>query len=350
MNICVHITVMLLLLNLCLAQARAQIQETIEDVSTDVGTVVPEAEVPVDARVRLNPMPRGLEFTYEMQGRATVSNTPTAIALGEGTDSVRYERMEMKLKVPIYLRPATQVIIGARYAIDRFAFEDGATNPIYAYMHRRRVNIKTATLYLNKYFKKRYFLSTRTEYGLFGEHRQLGIKQTYRFSQSFLLGRHINKDLAYGIGIYLTAQYHRQSFYPVIYYQRNFSEKTGFSTMFPANAHLRYMPDDKTFLQLGYEVHAMNYAFEYNIDAEPVLRGADFRRSFICPEVRADRELYDFLWASVALGWCKTVKADIQIRDAAGRHRLSDLSYGNPFSISASLFLTIPRKYRNKLV
>ena len=116
----------------------------------------------------------------------------------------------------------------------------------------------------------------------------------------------------------------------------------------PKSAKIMYAPDQKTQFNATLEVSGGSYHMQEEV--LPGYSNLEIRQSELRFHVGMNREVYDFLWASVGVGALRNLNFFVSERLQRRRDAIITASPFSAYTVEFSLYLVPPRKLYNKVL
>ena len=251
---------------------------------------------------------RGLELSYKF-----LKGGP--LEIGEGELPEQYEdynrlkaveAMTFKIKIPVILKKKLKVLLGYSYQPETFSFN--RIGPIYSDVLTRVDDVTFKSngfaLYATRPINEKYYAGIRLKTSFNGDYEKLGkIAHRYQtYSVSGLMGVKESDDLEWGLGILFSHNFRNTSLLPFLMYNRNFNDRWGLETMFPAVINGRYNINSKSILIFGTEFNSRSYAFDIGADSNAPAH-FHMRHAELQTLLRLERQLIPWLWLNVEGGY-----------------------------------------------
>lgn len=273
---------------------------------------------------------------------------------------VKNRRAFIKAYAPLLNRPRLKLILGVNYDREEFKFEDPNRSVFYRDLEDKGLKTLGAQLAVIRPIDEVHWYLARVKGELNGDYTssELSVSDYLKISGEFIYGWKRSPSYAWGVGAQLGYTFGRQSLYPVILYNRTFNPRWGVEALFPARVTLRRNVDSKTLFFGGYTVDGLNYNIKLR---EPLreLQTLIIRQTELKFRLRAEREIYDFLWVGLEGGYRYNYSFNAFDEDS-NRRNLFGIGGGNrdktvvntlggaPY-LSVEVFLVPPRKLLNKI-
>ncbi|WP_019946344.1 DUF6268 family outer membrane beta-barrel protein [Hymenobacter aerophilus] len=274
---------------------------------------------------------------------------------------VKNRRAYIKAYAPLLNRPRLKLILGVNYDREEFKFEDPNRSVLYRNLEDKGLKTIGAQLAVIRPIDETRWYLARVKGELNGDYTssELSVTDYLKMSGEFIYGWKRSPYYAWGVGAQLGYTFGRQSLYPVILYNRTFNPRWGVESLFPARVTVRRNVNPKTLLFGGYTVDGLNYNIKLR---EPLgeLRTLILRQTEAKFRLRAEREIYDFLWFGLEGGYRYNYSFNAFDEDSNRRNLFGIGGSGNrdktvvntlggaPY-VSVELFLVPPRKLLRNL-
>ncbi len=124
--------------------------------------------------------------------------------------------------------------------------------------------------------------------------------QFLRYSAAVLWGKRPNDRKQWAVGLSRTYRVGNMNYIPVLMYNwTSISRKWGSEVLFPARAHMRYTPNSRSLLLMGYELEGQSYHISQLSDAN---NSFEVRRGELRFRLDYQRQLTGFFWVGAQLG------------------------------------------------
>jgi hypothetical protein len=311
---------------------------------------------------------KGFSFSYERVGDSHISSVSRDTAVGNASAKMeRNNRFEINAKIPVITRGRFKLIGGFRYFYEEFTFKNSSgysAYPLYANLQKKHLKSIGINLSMLKSINEEKFWIGRGDFDLNGDYtnEQLPSSSFIKVSAAFLYGWKKCETKSTAIGIFLNYALGRQTIFPVYLYNNTFSKHWGIEALAPAYIKGRYNFSEKDLLLFGYDIEGASYNLSINNPAIKQYQSLQLRKSNIRVLAEYQRELYKFLWLSIAAGVRQPFNFNITTRHDRGAYfSFSKFAIvpGNqlikntlslaPF-INASIFITPPKTLTNKII
>ncbi|MCX2742965.1 hypothetical protein OO013_03755 [Mangrovivirga sp. M17] len=326
-----------LLLFMFLANSFVIAQET-EDESL---TVPSEDEIIITAE-RYKPRPTFLELSYESFQSFFVKAKYQGL-----TESAQVEQnlvRKIKFRFPIILKERMNLIGGFGYRHEQFKFENQSDPdfPLFVRFEDKPLKQIAFKLYFKKDLEKDRFLYIYLQSSLNSDVPSFNdLSDQLKLSLTSIYGKYIGPHKSIGYGISFGYDFGRPAIYPVFILNNNFNLNWGYELLLPKKAQIRYSPNNSNHFYTGLEVQGASYNLRNEV--LPEFSRLEFRRSSIRALFTYEREVYDWVWVSLKIGY----RYPINIYISEPRKRRKDAlilldANGAPY-LRFSIFLVPPK-------
>ena len=222
-----------------------------------------------------------------------------------GEDIRAYERINMKLKLPIVLKENFKVLIGVSHRLEDFQFGIQSAENIgiqsFSYFDRQLKKSAFNVMALRSLTPKHYliFIAEASFNGDFA--------QVYNFDKRYalykaagILGIKKNENEELGLGLSVAAGFRGTSIYPFIVYNKTFNDKWGLESILPVKVHLRRNFNHGNLLLIGAQFLSRSYSIDLdNSPTDPF----HLTRQEIMVSAAWQKQLKGWLWASASTGY-----------------------------------------------
>jgi hypothetical protein len=299
--------------------------------------------VALEAQDILNYRPKLAEFSYESLSRYNVfvkSNDEGPVV----SDIEQDRLLRLRLGAPIVLKKSTIFGVQLKYYRQSYAIAREMANPEDDVFRHLDENPLT-NAGLNFLFQKDF--SEKTKLTLLGV-AEIGSDKWVlnRNSSRYIIVGEWTKEVStvtkigyggvvnYALGVW--------NVYPKVSYNRKINPNVLLEVNLPGSVNLRYHPNDKTYLIAQTEFS--NWRFNITDALENRPGDLTVQRADIYYKIKLEREIHDWLWFGIDLGYVNNVNYFVvepgkRQRDAIQSYDLKDSAY-----IRFSIFMLPPRK------
>jgi hypothetical protein len=311
---------------------------------------------------------KGFSISYERVGNSQIKSVSRDTAIGNASASMeRNNRFELNAKIPIITKGKFKLIGGFRYFYEDFIFKNSSgfsSYPLYSNLQKKHLKSIGVNLSMLKSVNEETFWILRSDFDLNGDYTndQLPTSSFIKVSAAFLYGKKKCETKSTGLGIFINYALGRQTIFPVYLYNNTFNKHWGIEALLPAYLKGRYNFSEKSLLLFGYDIEGASYNLSINNPAISQYQSLQLRKSNVRLVAEFQKELYKFVWFSIAAGIRQPINFNITTRhDRGGYFSFSRFSIipGNqlikntlslaPF-INASIFITPPKTLMNKVI
>ncbi|WP_242921130.1 DUF6268 family outer membrane beta-barrel protein [Pontibacter liquoris] len=295
---------------------------------------------------------RGIIIGYERLPQFDIDSKSEDPRVGDGSGHVRRNnKFDVRAFGPVINKPQTKLILGLTYKYEEFEFGNITPSSYSLYENLQDKHLKSLGLqlaFLHSLNDRRFYL-IRVKGELNGDYRQenIGISDFLKTTVDLAYGWKKTPDYAIGVGVEVGYTFGRQSIYPGILYNRTFNKQWGVESIFPANARVRYNMDEKTLFYAGYKIEGAAYTLRVKNPPLSEFGNVELRRTDFKGLVRAEREIYDFLWFAVEGGFRQYYRNRV-FDDIGSQNELIKNDLAGTGYIGVELFAVPPRKLLKK--
>ena len=296
------------------------------------------------------PRSKALIFEYENVFSHRLRATSDLEAVGNGSGELqREERLDFKLRFPIYLSESFKMALGFSYFNEDYIFKD-FDNPDYAlFQSLDDKNLKSMgmALYLTKAWKGKHYFIMRISTDLNGDYKAgvLPRDRYLRVSIAPMFG--VKKDAwtSYGGGIAWGYNFGRPTIYPFFFYNRTFNDKLGIESILPANAMLRVNFSQSMILYSGVALEGSSYTIRPSGEALAQFETLQLRKSEIRLFANLEREIHDWFWFNVEAGVRFSYRFELAENLLYNPETIIDMRRRPAPFLKAGVFLVPPKKF-----
>ena len=257
--------------------------------------------------------------------------------------------LELGLNFPLVLRPGFKVFGSLRYAEEDFELDAPRTGVWPSAMHNKSLRQYGASLLSTKVFRQsRWFLVNRLQASLAGDVRWDDPADFLQCSWATVVGWKKSERTVWGLGGVYSVDPDGSALLPVLLYQLAITPQWTLDALLPTRMNVQYYsPNQKSVLYGSVSLEGPDYRIGLP-SSRDLSSEVTFERSDIQLSLRAERELYDWLWFGVEAGRRFPVSTDWvpHSREILTR----DLSFESHWFTSVSLFLVPPRRMFERVV
>ncbi len=334
----------------CFIKIHAQ-EGVLEDIGDDVDAGLTEDVDRIGPGLASDPPPKVVVVRYERTGHTILTSTSDNPELGDTTAQVNMvNEFRVKVKAPLWIKDNTNILYGFAYSYQEYKFDDpnDLTYSLYQNIENKHLKIIENNIYFNHYLTRRRFVVAKLGTSFNGDYSKddLPLVRYLKVTFSASYGFRRRDDLAWGIALYYNYSFGRQSIYPAILYKRAFNNNFGVEALFPGKINFYYSAWRGNFFNAGYTLEGASYRIQ--IDSAPLnqFRSLELRRSDISPYFAFEQQIYDFIWFNITAGYRFNINFNVDRDNRISTERLIHNTIKPTPYLSASLFLTIPKKFR----
>ena len=260
------------------------------------------------------------------------------------------KRFQIKLRAPVVMKPNFKLAFGFSYFKEEFEFENIGTSNFTFHQDIDDKGLRSigGEVFAVKPFIGNKYILFRAKGELSGDYNKNNSPNSdfFRFQVAALFGIKRNDYTSAAFGLVYRYKFGVISVLPVLSYFHNFNRQWGFESLLPSKVAFRYSTiDERNYLFAKAELKGTNY----NIN---LLNPSPFEKRLLIlekTEIRFlliyEREIHDWLWASVEGGVRSNLQFDL--KDSASRN--ADIVIENEINtamiINFSLFIVAPKRF-----
>ncbi len=290
--------------------------------------------------------PKGILIREELVTNHSINSSNINDPSGTGQGKIRtLRRREIKLKAPLINKENFKLAIGFKYKVEDIFFEDQATESVEFFNNLEDKNLKQlgTTLYMVKPFRGNTYFLMRVSASLNGDYNRANSPDAdyLKLSIAPLLGFKRTPYLSYAVGIGYSENFGRRSVFPLLSYNQTFTKHFGVESLLPLNVKFRYSSlNRKNFIFLSSEVQGTSYNITFANSEAGYLNNTELKY-----KLTYEREIYDFVWASVETGLNTTLYFSLSDTPDRRRSTVIDTNRKAAFFVGFSVFVVPPRKF-----
>lgn len=295
---------------------------------------------------------RGLEITYNLSGggRWESGDDETEQLVGQMQS---LESINLKLRVPVLLKPDLKILLGYQYQPQRYNFQEigSEIRPFVGEMNNESFKSNAFSFYLTKSFNEKYYSAFRLRVGFNGAYDGwVNFDDQYLTMNAIgLLGIKKSEDFEWGVGMVYTQNIRRTLVLPFIMLNKNFNDKWGIETAPPAYILGRYNASPRTIVLFGGEFNSNIYSIEPNAigtlqanhASQPVVYSMNNRS--ISAVVSLEQQIVPWVWLNVKGGFQYNLNSQFEVQIPHSDQTLLFQPPNAPF-LQMGIFLSPPDK------
>ncbi|QCK14253.1 hypothetical protein DCC35_05590 [Mangrovivirga cuniculi] len=303
---------------------------------------VPSEDDIVITAERYVPRPTFLELSYE-----SFQSFFVTAKYRDVNESAQVEQnlvRKIKFRFPIILKDRLNLIGGFGYRHEQFKFEKQSDPdfPLFVRFEDKPLKQIAFKLYFKKDLQKDHFLYIYLQSSLNSDVPTFDdLSDQLKLSLTTIYGKNISPHKSIGYGISFGYDFGRPAIYPVFILNNNFNLNWGYELLLPKKAQIRYSPNNSNHFYTGVEVQGASYHLRNEVLQD--FSKLEFRRSSIRALFTYEREVYDWIWVGLKIGYRYPI--NIYISEPRKRRRdaliLLDAN-GAPY-LRFSIFLVPPK-------
>lgn len=300
------------------------------------------------AAERFKPRPKFIEFEFEVLNNFKVNSTSDLLGNGRSTVSQNLIR-QVKVKFPIILKKELNLIGGLGFRHEQFKFKELSEPgyPLYLTFEDKPLKRIASSFYLKKNLSNNRFLFVFVNNSLNSDKPKVArFEDQLKSSAAIVYGKqaHPNKQVGYGLNFgYDLGQ---PSILPLFVYNNDFSLHWGLELLLPKQVRLRYSPSNKMHYYSTIELQGASYYI-----TERLIESVDkleFRRSSVRFNLKAEREIHDWLWIGATVGYRIPISVFISEPGEGRKNSLVKIDPNSALYTNISIFIVPPAKLYNR--
>lgn len=258
------------------------------------------------------------------------------------------KRLDVKLKIPLWLRERTKVLIGFYHSFEQYDFDNinPEGSPFLTAIDDKKLKRTRGTAYYLRTLTSKHYLLLRFGASYNGAYEQFvnldSRYAVYRFAAVVGIKRRVDREL--GLGLLVTKNFQRVIPLPIVIYNRTFNERWGIETAIPAKARLRRNFSETSMLTMGYEYYSSAYSVDVQDRVGEDLTDYIFKSSAVKFSVKWNqRAATSWTWVSFEAGYA--LNFDSRFIEVADLDNRVQTAPSNSFFISMSFFISPPKEW-----
>ncbi len=294
--------------------------------------------------------PKGIIFNYKNVLNYSINSEFNDKQYSE--EITRDRVSQFKIRLPVLLKPSFKFLMGFEYSGQKYKFKDNlrTDNDFFVLLNRKPLQTLALKFYTIKAFKPNKYLAARVGFRLSGDYAnklENPLLDYLRASATVLYGFKLSRDLTWGAGLSFSYTFGRRILLPILSYEKRFNDYLSIELALPYKIELRYGINPSNILLFVNRVSGDRYnIYMPTISSENLYLESS---SFIS-KIRFEKEIYDFLWGGIDIGYRRNVEFGISTENNFQRrnnplftNRLTD-----GLILNTSIFLVPPKKFKQK--
>ncbi len=253
--------------------------------------------------------------------------------------------LNAKVAVPIILQSDQAAGLQLKYSRHRFMFDDQdfqADNGLYSHLEAHRFTVAG----VRGFYQRDLNASDQLKFAAGAEIRSDRItwnRNTSRIFASGIWTRKLNSKTTVGTGFVAGLEMQLFSFYPLLIYERQLAPSWVLDAQLPKSVRVRKKLNASNYLIGATQLRGWRYNLSNSIetvDGDLTLRRADLEIS-----ITWERELHDWLWCSVSVGYNKNLRYYLAEPGQRRRNALATIRANDARYAKVGLFLVPPKKF-----
>lgn len=294
-----------------------------------------------------------INYTFNPDFRMRV---PSGLAENSTREVESNHRFGGKLKIPILNRDNVKFMLGFKYGMERYNFEDidPENDLLFSHLNSKTLRRSEAAAYLVLPINHQYYTSFRFSAGYQGDYETF-ISLDDRFGvyrAAGVFGVKKSDDLEYGLGILFSKNIRQTNVLPFGFLNYTMNDKWGIEAAIPANIKLRRNIAEGKIAMFGLEYSSQNYTLNLNnpnpvvVNQEESLKNLfHYRRASVQATAAYMKQLSSWTWAEFKVGYVFDLNS--QARDFEEMQTYDLRPTGSIFG-TVTIFLSPPKKYLHK--
>jgi hypothetical protein len=249
---------------------------------------------------------KGMEVSYTRIGGGPITNnTQSSFA----PEEINYlQSLKFKLKIPVLNQPDLKILIGFKHQPETIFFDDPSlikANSVFKDVHATRLKSSGLGIYAMKSINATQYTGIQFKINYNGDYDQLiNFDNQYRdINISWAYGYKLDEDFEWGYGVTFSSNFRRTLALPFLFYNRNFNEKWGVESVFPAYIDMRYNLNKKTILLGGYKFNSNNYSIDKSRVGTTAPINYHMNHAELQFGVSVERQLVPWVWMNARGGF-----------------------------------------------
>lgn len=254
-----------------------------------------------------SPRPKGISI-FQQRYLDYDIETQRKNSEGLSTGEMRRNRQtEFNFRFPVILKNPHQLIMGLEYVEESFDFagNDYENDNFYGLLEDLKLRTYQLKAYYRYKFKGPKFFTTRTSFAFSGDlegkdFKTSEYKDYSQFSFLGIYGIRRSSSKIIGFGAAFGYDFGNRSVYPILYYNKQFTNKLGIELKLPAKAELRYFHNEKNLFYSGIKLAGTSYVVKdipVGSNSKAYLNNGN-----AIGYITYEREIYDFFWILAEVG------------------------------------------------
>lgn len=262
-----------------------------------------------------------------------------------------------KLKIPILNRDNVKFMLGFKYAVERYNFEDidPENDLLFSHLNNTTLRKSEAAAYLIVPINHQYYTSFRLSAGYQGDYDTF-VSLAERFGvyrAAGMFGVKKGDNLEYGLGILFSKNIRQSNVLPFGFVNYTINDKWGIEAAIPANMKLRHNIAEGKIALLALEYSSQNYSLHLsppnsilaNPNNPPMNELYHYRRSSFQVAGSYMHQTSSWTWLEFKIGYAFDLNSEARNLTEMQTY---DLQPTGSILGTVTFFVSPPKKYLNK--
>jgi len=290
---------------------------------------------------------KGLSIRYFLHPTYRLQTDENGTKQRSSLDSKK--RLDVKLKIPLWLRDRTKFLLGFYHSFEQYDFDDiePDNSPYLMAIDDRKLKRTRGTAYYLRSINKNNYLLLRFGASYNGAYEKFvnfdSRYAVYRFAAVLGIKKKIDRE--WGLGVLVTKNFRRILPLPIIIFNRTYNERWGLESAIPVKVKIRRNFSETSMLTMGYEYFSSAYSVDVN-DGQHLDKPTDyaFKSSAIKFSVKWNqRALTSWTWASLEAGYA--LNFDSRFIEVGNIDNEIRTAPSNSIYVALSFFISPPKKW-----
>lgn len=255
---------------------------------------------------------KGLELRYLLRGNGNFTSDDVQFSQPYTTFD-RFDQLSLRLRIPLINRDDLKLLLGYKYESETYNLDQiGADfTQSFAGINGKKLKNNSFNFLLVKSLNESNYLAFRGSYGMNGDYKGwLNFNSRYAIYKGVVIfGIKKSDDFEWGPGLAFSSSFRQNSLLPFILFNKNFNDKWGVESIFPAFLNFRYNLNRNSILLIGGEYNSQSYRMSFST---PNADQYDYsiNHSEMIASIQMEKKLASWVWMNLKVGYQENFSTD----------------------------------------
>lgn len=255
---------------------------------------------------------KGLELRYLLRGNGNFTSDEVQFSRPY-TSFERFEQFGIRLRVPIINRVDLKLLLGYKHESEVYNLDQIGPDFTESFegINGKKLKSNAFNLLLVKSLNEVNYLAFRGSFAMNGDYKGwLEFDHRYTiYKGAIILGVKKSEDFEWGPGIAFSSSFRQNSLLPFLLFNKNFNDRWGVESIFPAFVNFRYNLNQNTILLFGGEYSSQSYRTTFSTsNAEQF--DYSINHSEMIASIQLEKKLASWVWTNLKVGYQENFSTD----------------------------------------